>query len=209
MFSLDVSSLFTSVPLEEMINYLCNYIQVHKCNTCSPSDALKRLLLFCTRNFQFKFNGEIYLQKDGVTMGSPLVPVVADIFMASLENTTLLPYIGDFHFYKRYVDDILCMTEETVDLQELLRCFNSKHSNTNFTLECEKDEEIHFLDVVLTRRSDGSSKEAVHRKAIWNDQYLHFSSFIPMRIKRNLIHCLTDRAIKSAPMILLMMNSNS
>ena len=106
MFSLDVSSLFTSVPLEEMIDYLCNYIQVHNCNICLPPDALKRLLLFCTRNVQFKFNGEIYRQKDGVAMGSPLGPLFADIFMASLENTRLRPYIDNFHFYKRYVDDI-------------------------------------------------------------------------------------------------------
>ena len=196
MFSLDVSSLFTSVPLEETIDYLCNYIQVHNCNICLPPDALKRLLLFCTRNVQFKFNGEIYRQKDGVAMGSPLGPLLADIFMASLENTRLLPYIDNFHFYKRYVDDILCMAEETVDLQELLRCFNSVHNNINFTLECEKDKQINFLDVLLTRRSDGSFKRAIHRKATWNDQYLHFSSFIPMRMKRNLIHCLTGRAMK-------------
>ena len=52
-------------------------------------------------------------------MGSLLGPLLVDIFMASLENTKLLPYIDNFHFIKRYVDDILCMTEDTVDLQEL------------------------------------------------------------------------------------------
>ena len=117
---------------------------MHNCNICLPPDALKRLLLFCTRNVQFKFNGEIYHKKDGVAMGSPLGPLLADIFMASLENTKLLPYIDNFHFCKRHVDDILCMTEETVDLQELLRCFNSVHNNINFTLQCEKDKQIIF-----------------------------------------------------------------
>ena len=102
-------------------------------------------------------------------MGSPLDPLLADIFMDSLENTRLLPYIDNFHFYKRYVDDIICMAEETVDLQELLRCFNSVHNNINFTLKCEKGKQINFLDVLPTRRSDGSFKRAIHRKATWND----------------------------------------
>ena len=74
--------------------------------------------------------------------------------------------------------------------------FNSLHNNINFTLECEKDKQISFVDVLLTRRSGGSFKRAIHRKATWYNQYLHFSSFIPMRMKRNLIHCLTGRAMK-------------
>ena len=64
--------------------------------------------------------------------------------MTSLENTRLLPYIDHFHFYKRYVDEILYMAEETVDLHELLGCFNSVDNNIKFTFECDKDKQIIF-----------------------------------------------------------------
>ena len=44
------------------------------------------MLILCTKNVHFTFNEEVYKQMDGVTMGSPLSPVLADIFMVELEN---------------------------------------------------------------------------------------------------------------------------
>ena len=44
------------------------------------------MLILCTKNVHFTFNEEIYKQMDSVTMGSPLSPVLADIFMVELEN---------------------------------------------------------------------------------------------------------------------------
>ena len=105
MFSLDVSSPFTSVPSEETIHYLCNYIQVLNCNICLPPDALKRLFLFCTRNVHFKFKGEIYRQKFGVAMRLLLGSLPAHIFMTTLESTKPFSFIINFHFYKRYAYD--------------------------------------------------------------------------------------------------------
>ena len=47
------------------------------------------LVLRCTMNVQFQFNNKYYRQIDGVTMGSPLGPLLADVFMAKLENGPL------------------------------------------------------------------------------------------------------------------------
>ena len=44
------------------------------------------MLILCTKNFRFTFNEEVYRQKDGVAMELPLGPVLAEIFMAELEN---------------------------------------------------------------------------------------------------------------------------
>ena len=33
-------------------------------------------------NIQFQFNNEMFRQNDGVALGSPLGPILADIFMA-------------------------------------------------------------------------------------------------------------------------------
>ena len=80
MFSLDVNSLFTNVPLKETVEYIYNYIEDNNKNVGIPVNDLKQLLFICTLNMQFSFNNEIYLQKDGVAMGSPLGPLLADIF---------------------------------------------------------------------------------------------------------------------------------
>ena len=51
---------------------------------------MKKLLTLCTKNVPFSINNEIYIQTDGVAMGSPLGPVIANILMVELE-TTLVP----------------------------------------------------------------------------------------------------------------------
>ena len=44
---------------------------------------MKEMLILCTKNVHFTFNEEVYKQKDGVAMGSPLGLVFADIFMVN------------------------------------------------------------------------------------------------------------------------------
>ncbi|KAA3678154.1 uncharacterized protein DEA37_0006302 [Paragonimus westermani] len=196
MFSLDVTSLFTNVPLKETIDYLCDYIENSDMDIQIPSVELKQLLYLCTYNVQFKFNEGIYRQKDGVAMGSPLGPLFADIFMAKLENEQLSPAIRQCNFYKRYVDDILCVLDNNVDPTDILATFNSAHQNLQFSLETEMNSQLGFLDVRLRHRADGSIQRAIHRKDTWTDQYIHFNSFVPLASKRNLINCLTRRALR-------------
>ena len=64
-----------------------------KINTSFTKQELKELILLCTKGVHFTLCGESYVQTDGVTIGSPLGPVLAGIFMVELENTlvTTLP----------------------------------------------------------------------------------------------------------------------
>ena len=47
------------------------------------------MLSLCTKNVHFSFNGQFYLQKDGVATESPLGSVIAGIFMVELERSFL------------------------------------------------------------------------------------------------------------------------
>ena len=42
---------------------------------------MKEFLLLCTKKVHFIFNGKIYMQVDGVAMGSPLGPVLAGLYI--------------------------------------------------------------------------------------------------------------------------------
>ena len=87
LVSFDVKSLFTSVPLEDTIEIILHRIYDNNeiCTEISR-DEMKSLLILCTKNVIFSFNNNIYIQTDGVAMGSPLGPVLAGICMVELER---------------------------------------------------------------------------------------------------------------------------
>ena len=111
MVSFDVKSLFTNVPLETGIDIILRRIYTnHELTTSLTKKEMKEILLLCTKNVHFTFNGQIYIQVDGVAMGSPLVPLLADIFMIELERS-LIPNLRKIKFWRRYVDDTICFVK--------------------------------------------------------------------------------------------------
>ena len=53
--------------------------------------------------------GNFYDQIDGVAMGSPLAPVLANLFMGHHEKRWLENYSSGIEFYRRYVDDTFAL----------------------------------------------------------------------------------------------------
>ena len=85
------------------------------------------------------FNSKFYNQIDGVAMGSPLAPVLADIFMGFYESKLLNEYnLNKAKFYLRYVDDIPAAFNNEQDSSHLLNFLNNRHLNIKFTIEKQK-----------------------------------------------------------------------
>ena len=106
MISFDVKSLFANAPLDETIETILQKVYVEKkTKTSIPKPILKELLLLCTKQLHFRFNGETYTQTDTVAMGSPLGPLLANIFIISLEEKVLPKVSNYLCYWKFYVDD--------------------------------------------------------------------------------------------------------
>ena len=137
MILFDVKSLFTSIPLNETIDIiLTKGNDENKIDTKIPKSILKELLYLCTKHVHFKFNNEVYIQCDGVAMGSPLGPLLANIFMMSLEGNTLPKLEFYLCNWKRYVDDTFAYVLPD-KIEMVLHEINSYHSNIKFTYELE------------------------------------------------------------------------
>ena len=120
LVSYDVTSLFTNIPLQETIDIAINLIFNHNPNLNITRKELKKLFLFATSQTHFMFNSKFYNQIDGVAMGSPLAPVLANIFMDFHESKWLNEYnLRKLKLYLRYVDDILA-------------AFNNEQDSLNF-----------------------------------------------------------------------------
>ena len=88
--------------------------------------------LLCTKNVHFTFNNDIYQQCDGVAMGSPLVPVIAGVFMVELKRTSL-PRLTEYMTpRKRYVGDTIAIIK-TKSIDHVLMILNTFHNNIKFT----------------------------------------------------------------------------
>ena len=108
LVSYDVTSLFTNISLQETIDIAINLIFNHNPNLNITRKELKKLFLFATSQTHFIFNSKFYNQIDGVAMGSPLAPVLANIFMSFYESKWLNEHNRNKpKFYLVYVDDIL------------------------------------------------------------------------------------------------------
>ena len=109
MRRLDVGSLFSNIPLEETIS-ICTesiYDQNHSIVGLNNSEFIE-LLSLATKESYFIFNEILYKQIDGVAMGSPLGPTLANAFLCFYEKKWLEQRSDKFKplYYRRYVNDI-------------------------------------------------------------------------------------------------------
>ena len=88
----DVTSLFTNISLQETIVIAINLIFNDHPNLKITRKKLKKLFLFATSQTHFIFNSTFYDQIDGVAIGFPLAPVLANIFMGFHEPKWLNKY---------------------------------------------------------------------------------------------------------------------
>ncbi|CAI2736547.1 unnamed protein product [Schistosoma spindalis] len=188
----DKSLYSFDVPLTKTVDFLCDYISKNFSLFPIPLSLLKELLLLCTANVQFTFDGEYFRQVDGVAMGSPLGPLLADVFMSYVENRTS-ELISEVTLYRRYMDDILIICAKDFDVYGLLDKLNSVQDDIVMTHEAESNGKLAFLDILLSRREDGTIRRSVYRKPTWTGQYLNFHSFCPLQYKRGLVKCLFKR----------------
>ena len=83
MGSLDIGSLFTNIPFEEIIEICSNnlFINSYIIHDWKRND-FKDLLSLAAKASYFIFNKILYKKIDGVAMGSPLRPSQTNAFLA-------------------------------------------------------------------------------------------------------------------------------
>ena len=186
--SYDVSALFTSVPIDPALKVIKDLLvkdSTLKDRTVIGIDDIILLLEFCLKNTYFSFQGQFFEQVEGAAMGSPVSPIVANLYMEYLE----LP-----RFWCRYVDDTFDIHKEA-NKQGFLQCINSVDPAIKFTVEDYKEDgSIPFLDTIVKPEVDGSLSITVYRKPTHTDQYLQWDSHHNLSAKFSVINTLSHRA---------------
>ena len=119
-----------------------------------PEFICKEILHMAVLNAEFSFNNEMYKQLDGVAIGLPLGPILANIFVSYLEYKFFLRSKAPL-VYHRYVDDTFVIFENKIESAGFLKCLKSLHKNLKFTKEEEEiKNSLNFLDVCIQRSVD-------------------------------------------------------
>ena len=90
MVSFDVVSLFTNVPLAETIELVIERLYDNNNSNAIPFEksVFRQLMIMATQGL-FVYNDKLYYKIDGVTIGSPLGPTLANFFQGCLEEKIL------------------------------------------------------------------------------------------------------------------------
>ena len=130
-------------------------------------------------------------------MGSPLAPVLANLFMGHHEKIWLESYfLSEVLYYRRYVDDTFCLFKSEKDALSFFDYINSRHPNIRFTMEKESGDKLPFLDVMLDNSRQSSLTTTVFRKKTFTGLLTNYFSFSPMSYKLGLVKTLVDRVFK-------------
>ena len=184
LVSYDVTSLFTNIPLQETIDIAINLILNHNPNLNITKKELKKLFLFAASQAYFIFSSNFYNQIDGNAMGSPLAPVLANIFMGFYKSKWLNEYnLYKPKFYLRCVDDILAAFDKKQDSLNFLNFLNKRHPNITFTIEKQINHSIAFLDVFISGINNKNLPLQTYHKSIYTGLLLNFKSFTSFSYK--------------------------
>ena len=198
MASLDVESLFTNIPLDETIDICCAALFKHKrlVNGMNKRE-FRTLMEFATKDMMFLFNDRYYRQIEGVAMGSPLGPILANIFLCHHEKRWLRNCPAEFKpiNYIRYVDDTFVLFWDESHVDKFQKYLNEQHPNIKFTVEKEQDNVLPFLDV-LVKRTDIEFTTGTYRKPTFSGVYSNYRSFIPNEYKFGLVVTLLYRSFE-------------
>ena len=195
LLGFDIESLYPSIPLNEANEIAADLLVKHK-KTDIPKKELIELLESCTKGLTFQFNGEYFKQNDGVPMGSPIAPVLAEIFLQNLEHHKFIPAFNQLKInkYWRFVDDGLLLVDNESKIEEIKQLLNSLHPKIKFTFEIEENQTMHFLDINL-QRTERNFITSIYRKPCHPLLFHNWNSNIAIKYKIAVIRNLYNPAL--------------
>lgn len=212
--SLDVISLYTNIPHHlgiEAVEYWLNKYP-HLIVNSIPNTFIIEALHLILNNNTFLYDDVFYIQKKGTAMGTKVAPTYAHLTMAYLEVTLFSIYKTKYKIdtentimkhYWRFLDDILIIwNPQYGQHQDFINTFQSINTNIQFE-NTVNENEIHFLDIKLIKQNNYIISDIFY-KLTDAKRYLHFYSFHPRHIKRNIPYVLSKRItrIVSDPVLL-------
>ena len=151
-------------------------------------DQFKCFLTLATKESYFLFDGKLYQQVDGVSLGSPLGSTPANVFLCHSKDIWLRNFSLECKpsYYKRYVDDMFVLFESETQVESFKNLMNTCHPKIKFAFEKEQNNCFNFLDIKGIRE-DNVFANSVYRKASFSGVYTRFDSYMALSYRFSLL----------------------
>ena len=179
--SLDASALFPSVPVSEANEHIRTLLQndptLPARTKLLPPDICN-LISLCLSTSNFIYDDRHHTQNDSGPIGLSLMVTISQIWMIftmqrgieiARDRGTPVPrhitiYMDDIYCIVHYGREGLRSNTASDPLVAFNDCLNAVHPRVQFTREIEENGSIAFLDVFLTRQTNGKLNTKVYRK---------------------------------------------
>ena len=192
LVSFDVVSLYTNVPVDEAIHVCAELLFKHVCFETLDKETFITLAKLACKDTVFSSHDGYYVQIDGLAMGSPPAPHLANGWLNSFEKSIQ----GTSSFYFRYMDDVICTINKD-EINDRLKTINNLHPCLTFTHELEQDGKIPFLDMWIINKG-GKLSSKWYRKPTDTGLVLNFHSLAPLKYKKSVVISFVRRIYTSS-----------
>jgi hypothetical protein len=152
----DVENMYTNISVDKINNILGEeqYRIDEKTKTLENIQTI-------TTNTNFEHRKEHYLQIKGLAMGSPISGALANIYMAHYENKILERHRTNILLYKRYIDDIIIITNKMETARGMINELEVE-TGLKINIEISKQRLIYLdMNIIINARGDNNTHKLI------------------------------------------------
>ena len=203
LVTLDVNSLYPSIPQTEMLEVVYEEMIQHRHLLLFHSNLIVQLLHTNINHNYFEFASLIFQQIRGTAMGAAFSPTVANIYMSVVIRRFLRTQKKQPLLLSRYIDDIFLIWADTEDLDQFLSDMNSFNPALQYTHQ-HSTSSVDFLDLTVYKGPLFSYTNTLDTKTFQKHnnlyQYLHYTSCHPRAVYKSIIIGELVRYVKTNTM---------
>ncbi|XP_067145429.1 uncharacterized protein [Centruroides vittatus] len=190
---LDYESLYPSIKIESCVEALLEFLfRENPTLTQHRNEVIEMANLVCCESF-FAYEDQVFKQKRGVPMGSPISGLLCELVVSKVEEKVLRNFERDIAYYKRYVDDIFILWKNNRVIANFVDRINENQEGLHLKLEQKSSRMVHFLDINVIF-SKGHISTGVFIKPTHSPLYIPASSNDPYKYKLAAFRALIRRA---------------